>query len=275
MKVIFEDDSLLVIDKPAGLVVGKSETQFAETLEDLLDSLPTFSRGPLGNDIVRNGIVHRLDKDTSGVIVVAKTKTALESLQAQFKERKTKKEYLALVHGLVESAGVVEAAIARNPLNREKFTAVPPGRSQSPPSRWPNGLLEGAREAVTEYEPVERLQVTGDRLQKIFSDFNKIQLRKLSTIHYNLFTLLVVRPKTGRTHQIRVHLKYIGYPIVTDEKYVGRRMYRLDKRWCPRQFLHAKSLSFYHPVTGEWVEFEAPLPQDLREGLEELEGRDG
>ncbi|MEK7617175.1 MAG: RluA family pseudouridine synthase [Patescibacteria group bacterium] len=273
MKIIFEDENLLVIDKPPGVVVDKSETQKAETLEDFLASK--------GIALDRSGIVHRLDKDTSGVLLVAKTQKALESLQAQFKERKVKKEYLALVHGEVEKGGVVEGAIVRNPGNREKFTVVPPGRSlprlrsgqASPPSRWPDGLLEGVREAVTDYEPMESYQFTGDRLQEIFSDFNKIQMRKLSTANYNLFTLLRCFPKTGRTHQIRVHLKYIGHPIVSDEKYTGRKMVRLDKRWCPRMFLHAKRLGFYHPVTGEWMEVDSKLPEDLTNCLKLLSRR--
>ena len=248
IKVIFQDNDLLVIDKSAGLVVDRSNTQVADTLEDILQK-------DFGIKLERGGIVHRLDKDTSGVILVAKTQEALENLQAQFQMRKTKKEYLALVHGLVETAGKVEGNIGRNPVKREKFT-----------------VLDTGKEAVTEYEPVERLQFTGDRLQEIFSNFNKIQIRKLSTIHYNLFTLLKVFPKTGRTHQIRVHLKYINHPIVADEKYAGRKMYRLDKRWCPRQFLHAARLGFYHPKSGEWMEMESQMPEDLQKVLSSLRG---
>jgi len=126
---------------------------------------------------------------------------------------------------------------------------------------------------VTEYEPLERLQLTGNRLQEIFSDFNKIQFRKLSTVHYNLFTLVACRPLTGRTHQIRVHLKYVGHPIVSDNKYVGRKMARLDKRWCPRMFLHAKSIAFCHPVSGEWIEVESEMAEDLKETLSLLESK--
>ena len=249
LKVIFEDDSLLVIDKPAGLVVDKSETQKGETLEDWLtqkyDSLVYHTK------LDRMGIVHRLDKDTSGVIVVAKTRQSLENLQNQFKERKTKKEYLALVHGLVEKGGIVEGGIERNPLKREKFM-----------------VGEGGKEAVTEYSPEGKFQIPNNKFQIIFNDFNKIQMRKLERMKYNEFSLLSCHPLTGRTHQIRVHLKYIGHPIVCDEKYVGRKMYRLDRRWCPRMFLHAKSLGFYHPGSKEWVEFESELPEDLREVLE-------
>ena len=90
-------------------------------------------------------------------------------------------------------------------------------------------------------------------------------------MNYKLFTLLACQPKTGRTHQIRVHLKHIGHPLVSDEKYAGRKVYRLDKRWCPRQFLHAKKISFKHPVSGKWMQMESPLPDDLKNVLDKLE----
>lgn len=250
--IVFEDDSLLVLDKPAGLVVDKSETQNADTLEDWL-RLRASKVSPWS--LLRQGIVHRLDKDTSGLILVAKTQEALENLQKQFGERVVKKEYIALVHGLVESGGRIEGAIGRNPGNREKFT-----------------VLEDGKEAVTEYEPIQRLAFRAERIVEIFPDFSKIQLRKLNAIRYLDYTLVRAKPHTGRTHQIRVHLKYKGFPIVADEKYVGRKMYRLDKRWCPRQFLHAAKIGFFHPVSGEWIEFESPLPEDLKEALSTING---
>ena len=239
MKVIFQDENLLVIDKPAYVVVDKSDTQREDTLEDIL-------KNEFGIKLDRGGIVHRLDKDTSGVILIAKTQKTLDALQAQFKERKTKKEYLALVHGIVSEPGRVEGNIGRNPEKREKFT-----------------VLEEGKEAVTEYEPISNFQFPISNFQSIFNDLNKNQMGKLMRMNYNQFTLLKCRPLTGRTHQIRVHLKYIGHPIVSDEKYVGRKMYRLDKRWCPRQFLHAKKLGFFHPVSGVWMEVESELPEDL------------
>ncbi len=250
-KIIYQDDQLLVLDKPPGIVVDPAESVKKETLADILKK--DFSIA-----LPRGGIVHRLDKDTSGIILVAKTQQALENLQNQFKERIVKKEYLALVHGWVQGAGVVDAAIIRNPGNREKFTVALQGEA-----------LE-ARDAVTEYEPLERLQFTGDRLQEIFSNFNKIQMRKLFTIHYNLFTFLRCKPKTGRTHQIRVHLKYINHPVVSDEKYGGRKVCRLDKRWCPRIFLHAAKIGFKHPKSGEWMELDSKLPEDLKKALDQL-----
>lgn len=247
-KIIFEDQYILVVDKPAGLVVTPSETQKEISLAQILQK-------EYGISLERGGVVHRLDKDTSGLLVVAKTTEAFDNLQGQFKERKVKKEYLSLVHGLVEGPGKIEGSIGRNPGDREKFTVIASGK-----------------EAVTEYQPIKRLEMTDDRLQEIFSDYNKIQMRKLNTLHYNLYTLLRCYPKTGRTHQIRVHLKHIGFPIVADEKYVGRKMYRLDHRWAGRQFLHAAKIGFFHPITGEWLEFESPMPEDLEKALNYLNG---
>ena len=155
--IIFEDEYILVLDKPPGIVVDNSETQQGNTVESWLESRYSLL-------VIRQGIVHRLDKDTSGLLLVAKTTEALENLQKQFAGREVKKEYLALVHGEIKEPGVVDAPIIRNPENREKFTAVSPGMSQSPPSRWPNRLLEGAREAVTKYEPIKRLAFSDQRL---------------------------------------------------------------------------------------------------------------
>ncbi len=250
-KIIFEDQYLLVVDKPPGLPTTSSDTNKGPSLEQLLATQ--------GLSLERSGIVHRLDKDTSGLVLVAKTQEVMEKLQAQFKERSIEKEYVTLVHGLVEEKGRVDAAIMRNPINREKFVVATQGLS-----------LE-LREAVTEYEPIKNLQFTMYNLQKIFSGFNTIQMRKLEKQHYGQFTLLTCHPLTGRTHQIRVHLKYIGHPVVGDDKYAGRKMARLDRRWCPRQFLHAKKINFTHPVTKERISLESKLPEDLKKALENLE----
>ncbi len=249
MKVIFQDNNLLVLDKPAGLVVDKSNTQAADTLEDIL-------KKDFNIQLERGGIVHRLDKDTSGVILVAKTQEALENLQAQFRMRKTKKEYLALVHGVIGEKGIIRGDIGRNPQKREKFAV----------------LEADGKEAVTEYEPLGNFKFQISNFQTVFTDLNKIQLRKLERMNYNQFTLLRCYPKTGRTHQIRVHLKYINHPIVADEVYGGRKIVRLDHRWCPRQFLHAAKLGFYHPVSSKWMEVESPVPEDLEKALLSLRG---
>lgn len=243
LNIIFEDDSLLVIDKPAGLVVDESETQKKGTLQEIL-------RDEYGIHSERSGIVHRLDKDTSGVLVVAKTREALENLQKQFKERVVKKEYVALVHGHLKKGAVVNKPIGRNPGNRERFV-----------------VLEEGKPAITEFIPIERLEFSGQRLIEIFSDLTKPAMRKLDAKRYSNYTLIKCLPQTGRTHQIRVHLKYLGFGIVGDSKYAGRKVSRLDKRWCPRQFLHAAKLGFKHPESGQWIEFKSPLPEDLQKAL--------
>lgn len=249
LNIIYQDEYFLVVDKPPGLVTTPSETQKEDTLADILQKDYKI-------ELDRGGIVHRLDKDTSGLLLVAKTQEAFENLQAQFKSREVHKQYLALVHGTVEKSGVVEGAIARNPGNRENFIV--------------DDSLENAREAVTRYEPVEKFKVQSEKLKVWFTEFNKIQMRKLERSNYGEFTLLRCFPLTGRTHQIRVHLKYIGHSIVADEKYGGRKTYRLDHRWCPRQFLHAAKIEFKHPVTGNRMEFDSPLPKDLEESLSML-----
>ncbi len=246
INILFQDDSLLVLEKPAGLVVDKSQTQQENTLENWLSSRQLT----VGSQLERQGIVHRLDKDTSGLILIAKTPQVLENLQKQFQDRVVKKEYLTLVHGIIDKPGKVEGAIGRNQGNREKFSVV----------------LDG-KQAETEYEPVDSYQLSVDSLQTVFNDLNKIQMRKLERMNYNQFTLVKCHPLTGRTHQIRVHLKHIGFPIVADEKYTGRKVCRLDKRWCPRQFLHAFRIEFRHPQTNEWMEFESKLPEDLEKSL--------
>ncbi|MDO8638022.1 MAG: RluA family pseudouridine synthase [Candidatus Daviesbacteria bacterium] len=261
LKIIFQDEYLLVLDKPPGLVVTSSETQAEKTLEDILKT-------DFGIKVERGGIVHRLDKDTSGLLVVGKSEEMVGKLQAQFKERTVKKQYLTLVHGWVEKPGKIDAPILRNPRNREKFIAL---ASQTSSFK--------AREAVTEYEPLEKLEIRpfdfaqckNSKFETIFAGFNKIQLRKLGRMDYGQCTLLKCFPHTGRTHQIRVHLKYIGNPVVADEKYGGRRTVRLDRRWCPRQFLHAASLEFSHPVTGERMKLTSKLPEDLENALKSLE----
>jgi 23S rRNA pseudouridine1911/1915/1917 synthase len=233
MEIIYEDDSVLIVSKPAGQIVNRAETtKGAKTLQDELEERFGIKR-PEDGVGGRAGIVHRLDKGTSGVLVVAKTEEAFEGLQAQFKQRKVKKEYLTLVRGKVkEKNGRIDAPIGRNPKNRMRFAVVKDGR-----------------QAVTEY----------------------------SLLHYNTtlydseeFSYLRVKLLTGRTHQIRVHMKHIGHPVVADPLYLSRKQLKKDRQWCPRMFLHAERLGIKHPETGAWMRFEAELPEDLKSALDYL-----
>jgi len=227
MKVIYEDDSILVLSKPAGQIVNRAETTKGElTLQEELEEHFEIKKPKEGIG-GRAGIVHRLDKETSGVLVVAKTAKAFTDLQAQFKKREVEKEYLTLVHGKVkERKGKIEAPIARNPRDRMRFA-----------------IVEGGRKATTEYEVIG-YQLLGTNGEE--------------------FSYVRVRPLTGRTHQIRVHLKHIGHPVISDPLYLSRKRLKVDRQWCPRIFLHAESLGFKHPETSAWVRFEIELSRDLR-----------
>jgi len=247
-EIVFEDEEILIIDKPAGMVVNRAESVKGETVQDWVERyLKTLStkheirNGSTSSPLEfarRAGIVHRLDKETSGLLIIAKTPEAFVNLQKQFKERRVEKHYLALVHGQVEpNEGEIRAPVGRLPWNREKF-----------------GVLAGGRSARTKYKILKLLNR---------SDLLPGQTSKREEI----LTLLELKPKTGRTHQIRVHLKYWGHPIVADDKYAGRKTNRKDREWCPRLFLHAAYLAFIHPKTNKRVEFALSLPQDLKKAL--------
>jgi len=262
MKIIFEDDSILVVSKPTGQIVNSAETTRGEvTLQDELEKYLGIKRraAPLRQDFEgRAGIVHRLDKDTSGVLAVAKTPEAFANLQAQFKGREVAKEYLALVHGEIkEKEGRIEASIARNPKDRMRFAVVP-----------------GGRKAVTEYYLIAVYSLPiHTRLYRTegTSNLDSEQGSRPRLYEYKeVFSYLRVKPLTGRTHQIRVHLKYIGHPVVSDPLYLSHRRLKEDRQWCPRIFLHAESLGFTHPQTEAWVRFEVELPEDLQKALSSL-----
>ena len=228
LKIIFEDKDILLLNKPSGMVVNKANTTKEPTLQDWLEKYLRLKDEGIGG---RAGIVHRLDKGTSGILIVAKTIKAFENLQEQFKERSIKKSYQCLVHGKIEiKKGQIKAPVGRLPWNRERF-----------------GVLPGGRSAETNYEVISYYKNDKD-----------------------IFSLVNVFPKTGRTHQIRIHMKYLGYPLVADEFYAGRKTSRKDRTWCPRLFLHAKSISFVHPRTNKKLTFLANLPNDLRKVLQKL-----
>jgi len=219
INILYEDDDLLVVDKPAGLTVHPAPGHPGHTLVNaLLSHLPHLADT---GDSLRPGIVHRLDKDTSGLMLVAKNSKAQEHLIGQFKSHSVSKAYLALVRGrLTPETGVIEANIGRDPRNRKKMAVV-----------------EGGREASTEYQVIKYI---GD------------------------YTLLEVRPETGRTHQIRVHLAAIGFPVV------GDKVYGVKSPFLSRQFLHACRLGFSLPSTGEYIEFKSELPADLERALKDI-----
>ena len=231
LAVVHEDEHILVVDKPVDMVVHPSSVIRGGTLSELC--VERFGPLPAVQGEDRPGIVHRLDKDTSGLVVLARTQAAGEDLVKQFREREVEKAYLALVFGdpRFESEWI-SAPIGRVPGKGERLSVMPEG--------------EG-REAETYYEVRER-----------FGDF----------------ALLECRPKTGRTHQIRVHLSSIEHPVVGDKLYRGRKYSGrgLPKAGPPlrRQALHAYRLGFRHPASGERVEFEAPLPDDMRAVVEYL-----
>lgn len=228
--VIFEDDCLMVLDKPAGWIVNDSTTVGTNSvLEKWLSNLDF----PLSkNKEFRHGIVHRLDKETSGIILIAKTEDVFHFLQRQFKERKVKKVYIALLHGKLEpSEGFVNVPVGRLPWNRERF-----------------GVLPGARASYTDYKVVDYYLKGKDK-----------------------YSLVNFYPETGRTHQIRIHAKYMQHSIVGDNFYAGRKISRHDRTWCPRLFLHAEKISFTHPKSLKEVSFESPLPPDLKSALKTLE----
>ena len=219
LKIVYEDSDILVIDKPAGLAVHPAPGHPYHTLVNaVLNYLPALAQDA---DSLRPGIVHRLDKDTSGLILVAKNRVAQANLSEQFKNRVVKKSYLTLVKGkLTPEQGIIEAAIGRDRRHRQRMAVVSKGR-----------------EARTEYRVIR---------------------------YYSNYTLLEIKPETGRTHQIRVHLAAIGFPVV------GDATYGLKSPRFPRQFLHANKIGFYLPSTGSYVEFESPLPPDLEQVLKEI-----
>ena len=220
--VIFEDDELLVVDKPAGLVVhpapGLTEPTLAELFGDDLAG---------GEDQSRAGIVHRLDRGTSGLMLLARTPGSHSKLQRAIEKREVERTYLALVAGSPRTkGGRIDAPIGRSPRERHRMAV--------------DGA--GAREAVTHFEVVES---AGD------------------------YSLLRVRLETGRTHQVRVHMKAIGTPIVGDPTYGGPDPYGLG-----RPFLHSTRLAFSHPGSGAWLEFESSLPDELKRVLRTAGGAD-
>ena len=225
LTIVYEDKDILVVDKPAGLVVHPAPGHPSQTLVNaVLAHCPNLA---MSDDLIRPGIVHRLDKDTSGLIVIAKNDRARQYLVDQFKSHAVTKGYLVLIKGrLSPKQGVIEAPIGRDPHNRKRMA-----------------IVETGKEAITQYQ-VER--------------------------YLSSYTLLNVIPRTGRTHQIRVHLSAIGYPVVGDLVYGTKSKREAIASGVKRQFIHAYRLGFRLPSTKEYQEFTSPLPLDLEQALKFL-----
>lgn len=222
LEIVFEDDDLLVVNKPKNMVVHPAAGNYSGTLVNALmfhcgDRLSGI------NGVLRPGIVHRIDKNTSGLLMVAKNDASHNALAQQIKEHSFKREYEAVVYGNIKTdTGTVTAPIARHPTKRKQMAVV-----------------EGGREAVTYYEVLAR---------------------------YEGFTHLRLRLETGRTHQIRVHMAYIGHPVAGDEVYGPKKVITELNGQC----LHAKTLGFIHPSTGEYLEFTSDLPDYFKSFLKKL-----
>ena len=232
LDIVYEDESLLVLNKPAGLVVHPAPGHWSGTLVNALLYHMTTHQGSLSviGGKERPGLVHRLDKDTTGILVVAKTDPAHRSLANQFKKHTISRVYEALVWGKPKTAeGRIELSIGRDKKDRKKF---------SPRTARP-------KESLTRYRVLQR--------------FNK------AAAHLELI------PGTGRTHQLRVHLTAIGCPILGDQTYGGRKVMSVETVSIPRVMLHAKKLGFMHPTQGKELEFTAPLPMDMKEIVEALQ----
>lgn len=221
LEIVYEDDDVAVVNKPKGLVVHPSLTSTEPTLVNgLLYELDDLSSI---NGVERPGIVHRIDKDTTGLLMIAKNDNASKSLTEQLKNHSCNRTYHALVYGVInEEKGRINAPIGRSKEDRKKMAVVKDGK-----------------EAITNFKVLKR-----------FKDFTYIECKL----------------ETGRTHQIRVHLEYIGHPLVGDKTY-GRRKVIGDQG----QFLHAKTIGFIHPTTGKWMEFDSELPAYFKEFMNNLE----
>ncbi len=262
IEVVFEDQDILIINKPAGLVMNRADSVKVLTLQDWLEKkleketindwrelVPADFSEEFGTaeEIFkqRQGLAHRLDKDTSGVIVAAKNPGSLVNLLAQFRQREISKRYTCLTHGKFRvPKGTIRAPLGRDRTNRQKFT-----------------ISSGGRPSITEYEVIDYHADLNEQGQEKLKKFKK------NLLSYQGFSLVNCWPKTGRTHQIRVHMKHWQHPLVGDTKYVGKKRAKLDREWCPRQFLHASSIEFTHPRTNEKVNFEVELADDLKQAL--------
>jgi 23S rRNA pseudouridine1911/1915/1917 synthase len=245
LQIVYEDPSVLIINKPAGLVVHPASGNYSGTLVNGVAYHLQQANGSITEQTLpRFGLVHRIDKNTSGLMVLAKTEKALSSLAKQFYDHTVQRQYLALVWGdLVEDSGTIVAHVGRHRRHRKLFDAYPDG--------------EHGKEAITHFTVLER---------------------------FGYVTLVQCVLETGRTHQIRVHMQHIGHPLFNDETYGGNKIlkgtvFAKYKQFvencfliCPRQALHAKTIGFVHPTTHAQMLFESELPEDMKKLLEKWRG---
>lgn len=233
--IIYEDEAIVVIDKPSGVVCNRAETVKDETLQDWMRRKYQLGKPKLENGseenyfYERSGLVHRLDKETTGLMVLAKTPESFVELLRQFREREVEKEYLALTHGLwAAPSGVIRLPVGRARYNRRQM-----------------GVREDGRESESSYQ--------------VMSEYRRGEFPpnlKVNDKGYTGFSLVKFEPRTGRTHQIRVHAKQMGHPLVGDDLYGGRKRSREDRKWCEGLMLQAVKLSLSHPVTQGRVSWE-------------------
>ncbi|MBP8241687.1 MAG: RluA family pseudouridine synthase [Thermoflexales bacterium] len=259
LDVLYEDADVLVINKLAGMVVHPGAGVRGGTVANAILSYAPEA-ADAGDDPQRPGIVHRLDKETSGVLLIARNDAALQALQAQFQTRTIEKTYLALCVGdVMPPAGLIDKPIGRDPGHRQRMAVVASGRSAQTEytvtQRWKVADADGVAEAVL--GTLGRVSTTGAE-------------RKAKPMPM-AYALVRARPRTGRTHQLRVHLASLGYPIVGDETYGATRRDPLSKKLAPRQLLHASELRFALPSTGAEFRAHAPLPADFLAVLGALE----
>ncbi|OGD94689.1 hypothetical protein A3F02_00415 [Candidatus Curtissbacteria bacterium RIFCSPHIGHO2_12_FULL_38_9b] len=251
-EIIYEDDFLLIINKASGVVVNRAQTSKEVTLQDQIsDYFKLGGKLGLGD---RAGIVHRLDRETSGLLVVAKTQKAFDDLQMQFRQRIVKKKYIALVHGFVKGhQGSIVAEIGRV----GKFGKF--------------GIVKGARESVSDYIVETQYIMPDDHFNQLLHRYKltKVRINYLRN-HAKEYALLSIFPKTGRTHQVRVHLKSINHPVVSDLIYTPNKLLTFDLTWCPRLYLHAAQIEFTHPQSKKAVKYTSQLPKDLDFALGKL-----
>ncbi len=244
--IIYEDEDLMVVDKPAGMIVNRADTsKNVTTLQDWVEGkFPPKADRPLADKVEeersdfqkRSGIVHRLDKETSGLVIIAKDENTFTALQKQFKDAQVEKTYIALTHGKISpESGEIKLPIGRLPWNKMRFGVFPQGRQ----SRTLYNVLG-------------------------YKKFNLDEKKEED------LTLVKVHPKTGRTHQIRVHFQYLKNPIFADALYAGRKTAKSDRKFLSRHFLHAAKISFVHPSTGKKLEVESDLPEELTAFLAKL-----